>query len=198
MVAKLLPADAQGREDPRQGDRSGSLHIIVEGTDLLAILLQDASPVAGSKIFPVQQGVGKQPRGCLDIGIDEGIVALSPHPGVTIAQVERVIEQAFPIGTDIEHHRDHAGRINARRRRVNGQLANRDLDAPHTPVANAQDFLRIGGDNQVNLIGPGTDIAKRRLDVFWVIDREVDPTWTPIFVAVLLNGQSDGGIIDHR
>ena len=39
------------------------------------------------------------------------------------------------------------------RGRVDGQLADRDLDAAHPPVADAKDLLGVGAHDQVDVIG---------------------------------------------
>ena len=54
-----------------------ALQIVIERAELAAIFFEDAAAVAGPKILPLQQGVRKQLRGGLDVGVDEGIVAFS-------------------------------------------------------------------------------------------------------------------------
>src|SRR6266576_1369286 len=54
-------------------------------------------------------------------------------------QIERVLEQLWPVGADIQNHRQGADRVDAARRGVDGELAGRDVDAAGAPVADTGD-----------------------------------------------------------
>ena len=64
--------------------------------------------------------------------------------GVPVPDIRGIAEQTLAVGPDIQHHRDHTGRVNAARRRINRQLADRHLDAAYTPIADSQDLLGVG------------------------------------------------------
>lgn len=198
LLAERLLHHLHGGKQARQGDGAGSLHVIIEGTDVLTVVFQNTPSVADAKVFPVQQRLRKESRGCLDIGIDKGIVALAAHSGMPIPQVERVIQQAFSIGADIQHYRNHARRVNTSSGGIDGQLANGDLDAPDAPIANTQDLFGIGGNNQVDVLRSSADIPQGRFDSLGVVNREIDAAWASVLVTVLLNRLCHGGIVDHR
>ena len=163
-----------------------------------AIFLQDAASVAGPKILPLQQRVRKQLCGRLDVGVDEGVVALAANPRVAVPDVHRIGQQAFPVGADIQHHRNHARRIDAARRGVDRQLADGDFDSAHAPIADAEDLLGIGGQDQVDIVGAGAEVSKRFLDRIGMIDGEVHASGTPALVVVLLHRQADRPVVDNR
>ena len=121
----------------------------------VAILVEDAASVAWREVHPLKHGAGEQPGDGFDVVVNEGVVAFASNSGVAVSNVHRVFQQTFPICTDIEHHRNHAARVNSASRCVNCQLANRYLDSAHAPVTNPKDLLGIGGENQVDLIWPG-------------------------------------------
>jgi hypothetical protein len=50
----------------------------------------------------MQDRVRKQLVRGLDVALDELVVLLAAAPGVAIAQIERVLQQLFVIGADIE------------------------------------------------------------------------------------------------
>ena len=102
----------------------------------------------------------------LDVSVDEGVVALSAYPGVPVPDVHGIAQQTLPVGADIEHHRDHARRVDSARRGVDRQLADRHLDAAHAPIADSQDLLGVGREDQVDIAGAGAEIGKRLLDGF--------------------------------
>ena len=99
---------------------------------------------------------------------------------------------------DIEHHRDHARRVDAAGRRVDRQLADGHFNAADAPVADSQDLLGVGRQDQVDIAGTGAEVGKRLLDRFGMVDREVHAPRTPALVMVLLHRHADGQIVDDR
>src|SRR5450759_3797834 len=57
LVAQRRPADADGGDRRRQRDGAGALYIVVEGADPVAVLLEDAPPVARREVLPLQQRI---------------------------------------------------------------------------------------------------------------------------------------------
>ena len=106
LVAHRGTTGAEGGDRGCEDDGTGALHIVAEGTNLVAILFEDAPGVAGRKILPLQQRIWKQPGYCFDIGVDEGVVPLTANAGVAFADVHRIAQQALAVGADIQHHRD--------------------------------------------------------------------------------------------
>ncbi len=106
------------------------------------------------------------------------------------------LSRLSPVGADIQHHRDHAGRVDAARRGVNRQLADRHLDAAHSPIADSQNLLGVGGQDQVDIAGAGAEVGKRLLDGFGMVDREIHAARAAAFMVVLLHRHADGQIVD--
>src|SRR5260370_7651791 len=100
----------------------------------MAVLFQDAPGIAGSEVFPVQERFGEESGCCFDVGIDEGIVAFTTHAGMPVADVVRVVEQAFAVRADVEHDGNHARRIDPASSGVDATLPNANLNAPTPPV----------------------------------------------------------------
>src|SRR5260370_42073503 len=129
------------------------MDVIIESTDLATVLVQDGPGMTGSEVFPVQERFGEEPGGRGDVGIDEGIVAFATHASMPVADVVRVVEQAFAVRPDIEHGGNHARRIDTRGSGVDGKLANGNLDATDAPIADTEDLFRVGGHEQIDVVG---------------------------------------------
>ena len=113
-----------------------------------------------------------------------------------VADVHGIVQQAFPVGADIQHHRDHARRVDAARRRVDRQLADRHLDAADTPIADSQNLLGVGGQDQVDIVGAGAEVGKGLLDRFGMVDRKIHASRAAALMVVLLHRHADGQIVD--
>ena len=132
----------------------------------------------------------------LDVRVDEGVVALSAYPGVPVPDVRGIVQQTLAVGADIEHHRDHAGRVDAARRRVDRQLADRHFDAADAPIADSEDLLGVGRQDQVDIAGTGAEVGKRLLDRLGMVDGEIHAARTPALMVILLHRHADGQIVD--
>jgi hypothetical protein len=92
LVAHPTARGPHGGEGGGQDDRRGALHVVVEGADLVGVLVQDPPGVADPEVLPVQQRVGEQFRCCPDVGVDELVVAVVADPGVPVPQIHLVVE----------------------------------------------------------------------------------------------------------
>src|SRR5580704_10314512 len=177
-------------------DRAGALHVIVEGEYVVAVAVQEAPGIAGPEILPVQQRAGKDLERGGHVGVDKGVIGLLGGPLALNAQIQRVLQQLCPVGTDVQHHRQGSGRVDAGRSGVDGELADRDVDASDAPVADAEDGLGVGGDDEVHLVGRQPGSAQGGLDLAGRIDAEIDAARAPVLVAVSLDGLADRGCVD--
>ena len=121
-------------------------------------------PLPGPKSSHCSSAFGNSFDGRLDVGFDEGVVALAANPRVPVPRVHRIGQQALPVGADVEHHRNHAGRIDAARRGIDRQFADGDFDSTDAPVADAEDLLGVGGQDQVDIVRAGAEIPEGFLD----------------------------------
>ncbi len=153
-------------------------------------------PLPGAKSSHCNRAFGNSVVDGFDVGVDEGVVALSAYPGVPVPDVGGIVEQTRPVGADIEHDGNHTGRVNAAGRGINRQFADRHFNAAHSPVADSQNLLGIGGEDQVDIAGAGAEVGKGLFDRFGMIDGEVDAARTAALVVVLLHGHADGQIVD--
>ena len=155
--------------------------------------------VGRAEILPVQQRVREQPGGGADVGLDQLVIPFAPHPGVPLAQVHVLGQQALVVGPGVEHDRDDPPGVQAGRGGVDGQFPVRDRDAAHPPVTDTQDALGVGGHDQVHLVGPQPVVAEGRFHLIGMIHRQVHPARTTELQAVPLDhGPHRRGVHDRQ
>jgi hypothetical protein len=88
--------------------------------------------------------------------------------------------------------------VDARGGGVDRQLADRELHAADAPVADAEELLRIGGHEQVDVVGAEAERLERGADVLGAVDGQVDPARPPVFVAVALDRLAHGRVVHDR
>ena len=79
-------------------------------------------------------------------------------PGVPFTEVERVVEQLQVVGADVQDDGQGAAGVDAAGGGVDGEFADGDLDAADALIADAQDAFRVGGDQQVDVVGAETGV----------------------------------------
>src|SRR5262249_44146102 len=126
------------------------------------------------------------------------VVSLAAHARMAVARVERVVEQGLAVRPNVQHDGNHAGRVDAGGRGVHGELADRDVDPADAPVANAQDLLRVGGHDQVDVVRAQAGRGEGGLHRLEAVDGQVDAAGVPVLVAVALDGLADGRVVDDR
>ena len=117
---------------------------------------------------------------------------------VPLSEIERIVEQGLVVGADVERHRDAPPRMDTCRRGVHGELADRDLHAVHSPIADPQDLLGVGDHQQIDIFGSQTEGLERRPDVLGAVDREIHAPWAAVLMAVELDGLADGRVVHNR
>ena len=145
--------DLQRVEQPGHHDGPGALHVVVEDPVLVPVGQQDPPGVARAEVLKMQQRVREQRRHGLQIPGDEAVVGSAADPGVPVAQVQRVVQQPLVVGAHVQGHRDHPARVDPGRSGIDRQLAHRDRDAAHAPVADAENLLGVGAHDQVHVAG---------------------------------------------
>src|SRR5689334_9900381 len=114
-----------------------------------------------------------------------------------VADIGGVVQQIRPVSADVKHYRDHTGRVNTAGRSVDGELADRNLNSAHTRIADSQNVLGIGGEDEIDVTWTGAEVGERRFDGFDMIDGEVHASRTPALMMVLLHRHADGQIVDN-
>jgi hypothetical protein len=198
MLRQPDAGQSDGGEHRSKHDGSRALDVVVERADLVGVAVQDPVGVTGAEVLPVQHRVGEELVHRLHEGLDELVVALTAHAGVLLTQIQVAVEQAEVVGADVDHHGDRAARMDAGRRGVHAQLADRDLDSPDALVADAEDALGVGDHNQIDVVRVQFEVSQRLLDEFGVVDGEEQAAGADVLVAEPFDRLTDGRGVDDR
>ena len=171
LIAQRSSADAQRGDGGSQGNRPGTLHVVVKGAVPVAILLEDTAAIAWGEVFPLQQRLGKQSGCYLDVGFNELVVRFPANSRMPIPDIHGIVQQGLAIRAYIEHYGNHTSWIDAASGRIDCELADGNFDGTHAPVANSKDLFGIGGKNQVDVVGTGTEVGEGFFNSFRIVDR---------------------------
>jgi hypothetical protein len=142
---------AHGSQDSGQHHGAGALDVVVEARDPVAVSIEDADGVVLLEVLPLQDCPWgrrrgprrRRPRGSRRTRAAKAVLA--------VADVRGIGQQVLVVGAHVERHRQRMSRVDARAGGVEGQLADRDAHAARALVAQAQDPLVVGGDDQANV-----------------------------------------------
>ena len=197
LVAQVGRLPFQARQDGGGGHTAGALDVVVEAGQAAAEALQQPAALQGAEVFPVHQGVGPHRLDRPHKGRQKGVVGLSSQPRFPQAGVMGIGQQGGVVGAHIQHHRQGAPRMQPRAEGVHRQLAVADLHAPHPLVANPQDPLGIGYQQQLRRLWAG--LHQQRLQLILLAGVEIKRLRrTPVAAAELLNGPPHRGRVHHR
>jgi len=121
---------------------------------------------------------------------------LAPKARMAPARINRVGKERLVVGPHVERDGQREGRVDPGSRGVDGELADRDPHPACTLVAQPEDPLVVGHDDQPDLLLGR--VAKELRDAARVVRGDPHAARTAKDVAVLLAGASDGGRVDDR
>ena len=150
------------------------------------------------EVLEMQHHVREQLMRGLDVGLNERVVVGATVSGVAVTQIEGIIQEGLVVGPDIQRYRDGAAGVDTGAGGIDGQLADRDLDAADTPVADAQDLLGVAAHDEVDVVGPQTERLEGFGDLVGTVDRQIHATLAAVFIGILLDGGPDGWVVDDR
>ncbi len=132
----------------------------------------------------------------VDERLDQRVVLRAPQARRAIAEIERVGEERRVVGPDVERDRQRQRRMDAAGGRVQRELADRDGHPARALVAEAEDPLVVGHDDEPDVVVRA--LAQELRDPVAVGGRDPDATGPPDDVAELLAGPADGRRVHDR
>ena len=148
------------------------------------------------EVLPLQAGVRQLLLDGLDELIDEVEIGLARHPLVAPAEVLGVVQPLRVVGPHVQHDRQRPLGADAADQRVQGELADGDAQAAGALVADAQDPLAVGHDDDVHLgVGP---VPQQRRDRVAQRVGDEQAAGPAVDVAELLARLRDHRRVDHR
>ena len=195
-VAQSHPEPAQAGQDPGHDDRRGPLDVVVERRHAIAVAVQDAQRVRLLEVLPLDDAARPDLGDALDEGLDQRVVLRPAQARRAKAEVERVGEQRRVVGPDVERDRQRERRMDAAGRRVQGELADGDGHPARALVAEAEDPLVVGDDDEPDVVV--RTLAQERRDAVAVGRRDPGAAGPPDDVAEFLDGTADRRRVDDR
>ena len=116
------------------------------------------------EIFPLQAGSGKLLLHCLHELINEVEVILTGDPFMTPAEVFRIVEPLGVVRSDIQDDRQRSRRMDATDQRVERELPDRDAESARALIADAQNALAVGYDDDVDVLIRAISQAALRME----------------------------------
>jgi hypothetical protein len=93
VAGQRHPGRSGRGEHGGQVDRAGALHVVIERQPLIPVPIEQPPGIRHPEILPVQQCQREQLADRTDELVEEGVVLGRGHPGMTVTDIERVIEQ---------------------------------------------------------------------------------------------------------
>ena len=114
-------------------------------------------------------------------------------------EVERIGQEPFVVGADVEQHRQRSRRVDATDRAVQRELADRDPHAARAEVTEAEDPLAVRHHDHVDIGVVTQHVVEQVGDAIAVGPRQVQPVLLPIDPRPLLAGEAHGrGVHDGQ
>src|ERR1019366_8935862 len=181
--------------DSGHGHGSGSLDVVVEAGEDLPIAIQQAEGVDLLEVFPLQERLREALLHGLDEFLDERVVLGAAQAWKPPAEVELISQERFVVRADVETDGKRERRVDARGRRVKRELADGNPHASRTLVAEPEDALVVGHDDEADVVE--RSVAEDLVNPPAVRGSDPDPAGPPEDVAELLARPPNRGRIDH-
>jgi hypothetical protein len=107
----------------------------------------------------------------------------------------RILQQLFVVGADVQHDRETQPRVHAGAGRIERELADRDAHAVGAEIAQAENALAVGDDDEFGRIGP---IGQQLGDAAAIVGADEKPARPLENIAELLTGESHRRRVNDR
>ena len=157
-----------GGQQRRGGDGGGSLDVVVEGAEAVAIALEQPRGIDAGKVFPLEQDVRPAFFDGGNERLDKVVVLLPAHALVLPADIDGVVEQGLVVGADVEQDGQAMLRRNAGERGVEGHFADGNAHAARALIAEAENAFAVADDDAAHVVV--ARVGEDLLDAILVVD----------------------------
>ena len=144
--------DARGGAHARERNGRGALNVVVEAEHTLAVTVEQRVGVGREEVFELDERVGVLLLHRSHELFDEREVALACDALARISEVEHVVANLLVVGAYVEHHGEAVLRRYAGTGAVERELADGDAHAVGAEVAQAEDALPVGHDDDADVL----------------------------------------------
>ena len=193
---ELLASVLERGEDAGANDPRGSLDVVVEAGETVAIVVEEPNRVVLFEVLPLQQGVWVNGFDRADERLDESDVSVSSQPPLGIALVEGIVQQLLVVCPAVERYRQRQPRVQAGSGHIESELADGNAHPACSLVAESEDALVVGDDDEADSRLAG--VAEHLRDAVDVVRGDPHAAGPPDDVAVLPTGTSHCRGVDDR
>ena len=196
LLGDALVASLAGRHQGAYHHRGGTLDVVVEAAQLVAVTRQQRHRVGLGEVLELQQHAGPAALHRGDELREEGVVLFLGDARMPPAHVHGVVQQRLVVGAHVQHDRLGVGGTDAATGGVERKLADGNPHAADALVAKPQDALAVGDHDHLHLVlGGGAQDVIHAVAVA-VVDEQ--PAVVAIDVGELLARLAHGGGVDDR
>ena len=117
--------------------------------------MQQTEGVRVAEVFELDAGLREDFLHCGEELLDHLVVRGAPQALLRQPDVERILEQRLVVRADVQRDRQALRGMDARAGGVQGELADRDAHAVRAEIAEAEDALAVGDDDDADVaMGP--------------------------------------------
>ncbi len=151
-IGEAPTGGAQTGQHARDDDRGRALDVVVERGQPVLVSIQQAERVLLLEVLELDEAPGQTSSTRRDERFHDRVVRRAPQPRPAIAEVERIGEERRVVRSDIERDGEGQRGMDPAARRVQRELADRDGHAARALVAEAQDALVVGHDDEPHVL----------------------------------------------
>ena len=152
LVVKRYSGGINRRKQGRCCYRRGPLNVVVEGTQSVAVAVQQPRRVGAGKILPLQKNVRPAAFHSAHEGLDKIVVLLAADAMMLPADINRIVQQFRVVRAHVEQHGQALLGRNAAQRRVERHLADGNAHAAGALVTEAENALPVADDDAAHLV----------------------------------------------
>ncbi|MNZ50074.1 hypothetical protein D3C78_678570 [compost metagenome] len=196
MIAQLAACGAAGGDQRPGSDCCGTLNIVVERANLIAVAVEQRHRVFLREILELEQHVRPAMFNRLDEIIDELVILVVRHARVTPTHIQRVGQQLLVVRTDIEHNRQRVRRADTPACGVQREFTDRNTHPADTLIAETQNTFAIRHHNHFDVVV--RHVLQNVIHVVAILVRDKHAARATINLGETLTRRTDGGGVDHR
>ena len=152
VVAQLAAGQPQRRVETGQHDARGALDVVVEGADAVAVVVQQPEGVGVAEVLKLDDGSREDLLHSQDELFHQRVVGFAPLAIALEADVKRIVQQFLIVGAHVQRDGQALLGMDAGAGGVERQLAHGDAHAVGSLVAQPQNALAIGDDDDTHVV----------------------------------------------
>ena len=137
---------------------------------------EEPSRVLLGEVFPLHEHAGAAVLQHVDQLVDQLVVLLVAGTSAARSEIERIRQQRLVVRPDIDHDRQRRRRVDTAHGGVQRELADRDAHATDTEIAEPENALAVGDDDDPDVpVELGDGVVDELVDAAAVAERHVHP-----------------------